>query len=77
MASRHSGATLHGLRGIPPSSLQQEPPTSDLRGRLRNLRGECRGHGSDQVCGKSPILVCVMTSRVLVLALRDLTSAVC
>lgn len=53
MCPCHSGAALHGLWGIPPSCLHQEPSASDLRGQLRHLRRERWGHGLGEVCGKS------------------------
>lgn len=47
------GASLHGLWGVPPRGLHQEPAASDLRGQLGDLCGERWGHRSHQVCGES------------------------
>lgn len=48
-----SGASLHGLWGIPQSGLQQKPSASDLRGQLRDLCGERWGYRPGEVCGES------------------------
>lgn len=57
---RPSGASLHGLWGVPPSCLQQEPSAVDLWGQLGHLRGERRGYGPGEVCGESGWYYCVL-----------------